>query len=118
MNTNLNDWLKMSVEFINGYQTVREVMVCTDGTTLSVQASSGHYCSPRESFINDQNEITYFDYSHVEVWCVSCDTPASWKEYGDQEESPYAYIPVSMVEEFIAEHGGYVESWNTEAKHV
>ena len=114
MKVNLNDWLKKSVNIrtlSNGekYQGIREVLTCNDGTTLSIQASSAHYCRPRKSYIDlyDANEEPeFFDYYAVEVWEVSCDTPSSWKEYGDQENNPYAYIPVQMVEEFIEEHGG------------
>lgn len=110
--TNLNEWLKKTATFRNNrHKNVREHMVLNDGTTLSVQASSGHYCEPRKSYLDywESEELEYFDYSKVEVWCVSCDTPDSWKEYGDQEDNPYAYIPVSMVEEFIDEHGGIKE---------
>lgn len=112
MNCDLNAWLKKSAVFLdNKYQTVREQMVLNDGTTLSVQASSGHYCTPRKSYTDPwvSDEVEYFDYSHVEVWCVSCDVPESWLEYGDQEDNPYAYIPVSMVKEFIEQHGGIKE---------
>lgn len=105
---NLNEWLKKTALFfpIGGgkeYQKVRETMKLKDGTTLSVQASFGHYSLPRLDYAYG------VEYTHVEVWCVSCDTPESWKEYGNQEDDPYAYIPVSMVEDFINAHGGIEE---------
>jgi hypothetical protein len=112
MKVDLNDWLKKSVEFRDGkYQEVRKHLTCNDGTTMSIQASSSHYCFPRKSYLDywSSEEVAYFDYTNVEVWCVSCRTPESWKEYGDQEDNPYAYIPVSMVEDFIKSHGGIKE---------
>lgn len=111
INVNLNDWLMASVNLKNGRQdTTRKHLVCNDGTTMSVQASEYHYCSPRRSYIDcNTEEITYFEYSTVEVWCVSCDVPDSWLEYGNQEDDPYAYIPINMVEEFIKMHGGIKE---------
>ena len=50
MTTNLNAWLKSSVN-IREYgntrsQELRKQLVCNDGTTLSVQASDSHWCSP------------------------------------------------------------------------
>ena len=77
-----------------------------DGTTLSVQASKCHYCSPREDYFFDGHTIEYFDYTSVEVWCVSVQPPESWSEYGNQDSDPYAYIPVRLVEDFIDLHGG------------
>lgn len=104
MKTNLNKWLKSTCEmYCHGnsyYQEVRNHLECNDGTTLSVQASESHYCTPR------RNQPEVHEYSKVEVWCVSKPVPDSWYEYGDPEDNPYAYIPVSMVEEFIDSCGG------------
>jgi len=113
MNTNLNAWLKNSVN-IREYgntrsQELRKQLVCNDGTTLSVQASDTHWCSPRRSYVDYYtDDIEYFDYSSVEVWCVSTDVPDSWSDYGD-DDNPYAYIPVTLVEKFIDSHGGIKE---------
>jgi len=113
MNTNLNAWLKSSVN-IREYgntrsQELRKQLVCNDGTTLSVQASDTHWCSPRSSYVDYYtDDIEYFDYSSVEVWCVSTDVPDSWSDYGD-DDHPYAYVPVTLVEQFIDYHGGIKE---------
>ena len=90
-------------------QGLRKHLVCNDGTTLSVQASDIHWCSPRSSYVdNYTGDIEFFDYSSVEVWCVSAPTPNSWAEYGEDND-PYAYIPVTLVEKFIDSHGGIKE---------
>ena len=114
MTTNLNAWLKTNVTIreygqTSHYQVVRKSLVCNDGTTLSVQASDTHWCSPRNSYVDYYTgDIEYFDYSSVEVWNVSVSVPDSWSDYGD-DNNPYAYIPVNLVEEFIDSHGGIKE---------
>jgi len=92
--TNLNEWFASTIK----ESPVRKALICNDGTSLSVQASDFHYCSPR---INNSPF-----YSTVEVWQVTSEVPESWLEYGDPEENPFAYIPVNLVEEFIDSHGG------------
>ena len=79
--------------------TVRPSVRCADGTTLSVQASDFHYCSPQN---NDG------PYTSVEVWCVYA-TCAPYADFfydeGDQD-GPWGYVSVEKVAEFIAAHGG------------
>lgn len=74
---------------------------CVDGTSLSVQASDGHYCSPR----NNSGP-----YSCVEVGFIDTDVPPSWIEYAEDPENPkgtiFSYIPIELVCFYIAGHGG------------
>lgn len=70
---------------------------CADGTTMSVQASRSHYCSPRENS---------GPYTEVEVW--NCGEVPAWAEYGDGED-PYAYLPIELVVEEIDRRGGFAE---------
>jgi len=82
-------------------------ITCADGTTLSVQASRIHYCSPK----CDQGP-----YKTVEVGFPSVTLPSSWEEVtlpSSWEEyydglGVYCYVPVDLVREFIEEHGGEV----------
>lgn len=86
--------------------SIKPRVFCNDGTSLSIQASRGHYCQPREDegpywamevgFIKDANgnELT---------------PPESWAEYADGPKFPndvYGYVPVEMIDAFIADHGG------------
>lgn len=77
----------------------RKRITCNDGTTLSVQVGTNLYCTPRD----DNGE-----YTHVEVGFPSVIPPDSWRDYGDGEFpcDVYGYVPVQLVEEFIAMHGG------------
>lgn len=82
-----------------------------NGVTLSVQASAFHYCEPQ---IDD---LEYWeDYESVEVGFIldkaekKVKVPPSWVVYATDQELPsdvYAYVPVSLVKDFIAYNGGF-----------
>ena len=63
----------------------REPIRCADGTIISVQASSGHYCSPR-------SDIADKGYGAVEVR-INDGEVISW-------------MPAAKVVELIMTHGG------------
>jgi len=69
----------INIEGINGheYQNIRPRIVCSNGVSLSVQASDGHYCSPRVNGIKN--------YHNVEVGYPSIRPPISWEKYYDGE---------------------------------
>ena len=75
------------------YKVPVDLVKCADGTTLSVQASEYHYCTPR----NNKGP-----YKKVEVWCVSSEVT----EFEYSEENPSAYVPIEDVVRFIDNHGG------------
>jgi hypothetical protein len=78
---------------------------CADGTTLSVQASSGHYCDPR----SDKGPY----------WSVEVGFPSvvieSFMDYIDQSglsdptDSVYGWVPIYVVAQAILDHGGFAE---------
>ncbi len=74
-------------------------MTMKDGFTMSVQASAGHYCSPK---YNDG------PWESVEVGFTS-----SWqkllKPYAEGRpytQTVYGWVPVEIVEAIIKKHGG------------
>lgn len=73
---------------------------CRDGFSLSVQASSSTYCSPR------RNQGPWFE---VEVGFPSA-TPELIMQYCEDKSRPtdtvYGYVPIELVEQLIAMHGG------------
>jgi len=73
---------------------------CTDGFSLSVQASHGAYCSPRTNL---------GPWDEVEVGFPS-DVPTQIMQYAENPDAPtetvYGYVPIELVEELIAAHGG------------
>jgi hypothetical protein len=73
---------------------VREAMELPGGGNLSIQASAFHYCSPRD----DDGP-----YVSVEVLPYGCpDIPEAWAEYRDGDSGIYGYIPVDLVNAYIA----------------
>ena len=71
---------------------------CADGTELSVQASSFHYCTPR---------LDCGPYTEVEVGFPTSPPPASWEPYADgPNPDVWGCVPVELVRQFIDNHGG------------
>ncbi len=78
-------------------------IACGDGTTMSVQASSGHYCSPRDNA---------GPWHEVEVGYPSCKLDALMPYIdGDKETDPtntvYGYVPLPVLVAAIDERGGF-----------
>tara|TARA_R110000765_G_scaffold305114_3_gene399050 strand:- start:310 stop:630 length:321 start_codon:yes stop_codon:yes gene_type:complete len=80
-----------------------EPVTCQDGFRISVQASSCHYCSPRE----DNAE----SYATVELGYPSSPQPLI-HSYAEDRNAPtqtvYSQVPVAIVRELLAKHGGIV----------
>lgn len=85
-----------------------ERVVCADGFSVSVQASSFNYCSPR-------NNVGPWE--SVECGFPNAKDPAL-EEYAEDPEAPiengqvqtvYGWVPSKVVEKIIASHGGLVE---------
>jgi hypothetical protein len=68
---------------------------CADGTVLSVQASGGHYCTPKVTGAKE--------YTHYEVYW-----PAGYKNRKDNGEDadPEGYVPIGRINKFIHTCGG------------
>lgn len=79
------------------YKVNMPTIHCADGTTLSVQASRNHYCSPRN------NEGPY---TKVEVGYPTASPPEIWKQYGESDVPIYGWAPIELVYFYIASHGG------------
>lgn len=78
----------------------RKKIVCKDGFNMSVQGSSGHYCSPRKT----QNW-----YTAMEIGYPSAKEDLIM-EFAETPEAPtdtvYGYVPCNIIEEVINKHGG------------
>ena len=80
-------------------------IICKDGVSLSVQANSSAYSTPRD--------FSGY-YTHAEVGFIQdangypFTPPAHWQEWSDGSfpSDVYGYVPVDEIEKFIAEHGG------------
>ena len=86
-------------------------LLLKNGTTLSVQASEFHYCTPK----TDEPKH-WEDYYTVEVGFITDNTgqqvnpPESWRDYADDgfPSDVYGFVPVRLVKDFISLKGGEV----------
>ena len=88
-----------------------EPIVCNDGFTMSVQASSYHYCTPRR-------DGAAFYTSYEVGFPNACDTllmphiEEPWREDDCEPFDPcdcvYPCVPVETVAAIIKKHGGLV----------
>ena len=78
----------------------RNRVMCSDGFTMSVQASEGNYCTPR-------NNVG--PYSHVEVGFPS-EKDLDLMPFAENPSKPtqtvYGWVPSSIVLLIIAKRGG------------
>lgn len=93
-------------------------IVCKDGTELSVQCSSTHYCEPRD---NDG------PYTKMEVGYPSSMPTDDWSDYADGESisdsAVFGYVPTSLIQKYIDEHGGIdiaatINRWTANEKKI
>ena len=91
-----------SVPATYGYCQPIPKIACADGTTLSVQASNGHYCDPR----SDKGP-----YWSVEVGFPSVAIESFMDYIEDSESDPtrsvYGWVPIYVVAQAILDHGGF-----------
>jgi hypothetical protein len=80
-----------------------ELVVCADGFTMSVQAHAGAYCLPKMTGAPVYREVEVGFPSIKEPmlmeWCEEAHRPT---------DTVYAYVPVQVVTNVIAKHGGMV----------
>jgi hypothetical protein len=74
---------------------------CRDGFTMSVQASAYHYCSPRITGLAIYNDYEIGYPSEAEPLLMP---------YAEDADHPtdtvYGYVPVQVLVDVIAKHGG------------
>ena len=79
-------------------------VICADGFEMSIQAHFGAYCSPR---IDDAEKYTSVEVGYPnkkeELLMPFAD------EVDNPTETVYGYVPVQIVTNVLAKHGGIVE---------
>lgn len=81
------------------YSPQAKAIKCADGLRLSVQASAGHYCEPREDFGPWSMVEVGFPSERVEDLMPYAETPS------DPTNTVYGWVPVEVVERVIEAHG-------------
>jgi len=75
---------------------MRKPILCTDGTIISVQASSTHYCSPRSD--------AAFAYGMVEVLVDKPNDPEGY----NKTDKLLTWVSAEDLMTLIAKHGGII----------
>jgi hypothetical protein len=79
-------------------------VICVDGFKMSVQASYTSYCQPRIDEAERYSEVEIgYPTAKEELLMNWCEDPA------DPTGTVYGYVPVQVVVNVIAKHGGMVE---------
>lgn len=85
----------------SGYMLIRPRIFCVDGFSFSVQASSGHYCSP------PFDGMPYYDEYEIGFPSHGDNLITEYAENSRKcRKTIYAYVPSAVVEALIAKHGG------------
>lgn len=97
---------------------IAQAVTLKDGTFMSVQGSSGHYCTPQDD---------HGPYLSLEVLIqLGRKAPRSWSAYDTSGEpkrgrggnGPHGYVPIRKIETLISRRGGIVSGrawWRKEA---
>jgi len=107
---NVNEWLQKTqpkmLDFGYGQIQVgiRPRVVCNDGFSVSIQASRGHYCYPREDNLQEYQEVE-LGYPDVADEIIE-----DYADGDDLTNTVYAFVPIEVVEELLAKHGGIKET--------
>ena len=107
---NLIEFTKITFESEKEYFT-RNQIVCNDGFKMSVQGSSGHYCSPR---LTDDN------YTSMEIGFPS-EVESLILEFAENKEDPtqtvYGWVDCDIIQKVIDKHGGIDVEETMKPKH-
>jgi len=80
-----------------------QAVVCADGLEMSVQASHGAYCSPRDDVGPYESvEVGFPSYPVMELFEYAEDP-------SDLENTVYGWVPMELVRKIIYVRGGMVD---------
>ena len=103
MDLTLEDFLKTMKRELVGDLNFYKPIYCNDGFAMSVQASSKHFCHPREDGLKA--------YTHYEVGFPS-EPPHYFLHLAEDElytKTVYCYVPVELIIAEINYHGGTMD---------
>lgn len=85
---------------------VRSPIICNDGTQISVQASVGHYCLPK----NNTGPYTHYEIGFPETGNGEPLYEERLQPYKDNTGDVYLYVPEDLIVAILTKHGG-VPPW-------
>lgn len=99
-------WLKATTNFLkdrlgeHGFH--RALLFLNDGNCISIQASSGHYSSPRENSLDFYSSV---EISYDSEKCLDSNLIQLLSDYKDCDNI-CGYVPIEIIEKIIEYHGG------------
>lgn len=94
----IQKWLRQTKDYANKIK--RPDLVCNDGFSMSVQASTFTFCEPLSDVANSYSKVYVSSPSEAEPLL---------EPYGVENKSGtiiYRYVPVEIVDKIITNHGG------------
>jgi len=85
-----------------------ERVVCADGFSMSVQASSGNYCSPRDDSGPWESVEVGFPSANDPLLAEFAEDPSAPIRDG-QVQTVYGWVPMETIKAIIESHGGQVD---------
>lgn len=79
----------------------RPAIICTDGYSVSVQASSNHASSPRVDGLTEYDEYEVYGITEAQI-----EQLADWVQKPYEEHPIYEFVPKEEIKQLILEHGG------------
>ena len=79
----------------------RPEITCKDGYSISVQASSNHYCSPRKDGLTEYNEYEANGITEAQIAQLE-----EWAENPNEKHPIYGFVPKEEIKQLLLEHGG------------
>ena len=85
----------------------RKWVVCKDGFTLSIQAGTGLYCTPRTNQGPYSEVEAAYPSEHEPLLEPYLEVPRGSEFFGSVDV--FSYVPSSVIRAVIAKHGGQVD---------
>lgn len=101
----VREWLKKTykIEFEH-FQVTRPRVHCKDGYSISIQAGSGIYCTPRRNLKDGLYQTVELGFPSQEDELIN-----EYAECSDYTETVYGYVPIDIVDQLLEKHGGIIE---------
>lgn len=94
--------LEVLLKLKEPYVFIRPRIFCSDGFSVSIQASYSHYCIPR----NNVGPYTHFEIGFpseiVDSWMRYCE---SRSEAEDPRQQIYSSVPIQLIVDELKRHG-------------
>lgn len=101
MNKHFTEWMQEGRD--PAWKKITTRLLLGDGSSLSVQASTNHYCAPRCDF-DDYDQYYEFE---VGLPSAQMDELAPYQDgQGDQTSAVFGYVPKEIIESLIEVRGG------------